>query len=124
MAAWLSWARKPTRPRTRSPSMVNFSLRRSVSSTWRCTNRAGVILLTNDGDLTDRLTHPRYESAKEYRVLVKGHPDEERLEAWRRGVVLDGKRTAPAKVRREARTEPGTWLRVIMHEGRKHEIRD
>jgi pseudouridine synthase len=37
---------------------------------------------------------------------------------------LDGKRTAPAKVRREARTEPGTWLRVIMHEGRKHEIRD
>ena len=84
----------------------------------------GLILLTNDGNLTDRLTHPRYESEKEYRVLVKGHPDEERLEAWRRGVVLDGQRTAPAKVRREARTEPGTWLRVIVHEGRKHEIRD
>jgi 23S rRNA pseudouridine2605 synthase len=84
----------------------------------------GLILLTNDGDLTDRLTHPRYESEKEYRVLVKGNPDEERLEVWRRGVMLNGKRTAPAKVKREARTEAGAWLRVTMHEGRQHEIRD
>ncbi len=84
----------------------------------------GLILLTNDGELTDRLTHPRYESEKEYRALVKGNPDEERLEAWRRGVVVEGKRTAPAKVRREQRTEAGTWLRVVMHEGRKHEIRN
>lgn len=84
----------------------------------------GLVLLTNDGELTDRLTHPRYESEKEYRALVKGNPDEERLEAWRRGVVVEGKRTAPAKVRREARTEAGTWLRVVMHEGRKHEIRN
>jgi 23S rRNA pseudouridine2605 synthase len=84
----------------------------------------GLILLTNDGDLTDRLTHPRYEAEKEYRVLVKGHPDEDRLDVWRRGVMLEGKRTAPAKVKREERTEAGTWLRVTMHEGRKHEIRD
>jgi 23S rRNA pseudouridine2605 synthase len=86
----------------------------------------GLILLTNDGDLTDRLTHPRYESEKEYRVLVKSDPDDARLEAWRRGVVLPegGRRTAPAKVKREERTEAGTWLRVTMHEGRKHEIRD
>ncbi len=84
----------------------------------------GLILLTNDGDLTDRLTHPRYEAEKEYRVLVKSAPEEARLEVWRRGVMLEGKRTAPAQVRREARTEVGTWLRVTMHEGRKHEIRD
>jgi 23S rRNA pseudouridine2605 synthase len=86
----------------------------------------GLILLTNDGDLTDRLTHPRYEAEKEYRALVRANPDEKQLEAWRRGVVLPGggKRTAPAKVRREERTEAGTWLRVVMHEGRKHEIRD
>lgn len=84
----------------------------------------GLVLLTNDGELTDRLTHPRYESEKEYRALVKGNPDGERLEAWRRGVVVEGKRTAPAQVRREARTEAGTWLRVVMHEGRKHEIRN
>jgi 23S rRNA pseudouridine2605 synthase len=84
----------------------------------------GLILLTNDGELTDHLTHPRYESEKEYRVLVKGIPDDERLAAWRRGVILEGKRTAPANVVREQRTPAGTWLRVIMHEGRKHQIRD
>ncbi len=84
----------------------------------------GLILLTNDGDLTDRLTHPRYKAEKEYRVLVRGTPDETRLEVWRRGVVLEGQRTAPAQVERGDRIEAGTWLRVIMHEGRKHEIRD
>jgi 23S rRNA pseudouridine2605 synthase len=84
----------------------------------------GLILLTNDGELTDRLTHPRYESEKEYRVLVKGNPDAERLAAWRRGVVLEGERTAPAEVFREERAAAGVWLRVIMHEGRKHQIRD
>jgi 23S rRNA pseudouridine2605 synthase len=84
----------------------------------------GLILLTNDGDLTDHLTHPRYESEKEYRVLVKGDPDAERLAAWRRGVVLEGERTAPAQVMREERVAAGTWLRVTMHEGRKHQIRD
>jgi 23S rRNA pseudouridine2605 synthase len=84
----------------------------------------GLILLTNDGELTDYLTHPRYESEKEYRVLVRGEPDEEQLGIWRRGVVLEGRRTAPARVRREDKTNAGTWLRVTMHEGRKHQIRD
>jgi 23S rRNA pseudouridine2605 synthase len=84
----------------------------------------GLILLTNDGELTEYLTHPRYESEKEYRVLVKGEPEEDRLAVWRRGVVLEGKRTAPARVRREERAARGTWLSVVMHEGRKHQIRD
>ena len=84
----------------------------------------GLILLTNDGELADFLTHPRYEAEKEYRVLVKGEPDAERLEAWRRGVVLEGQRTAPAQVARAERAPTGTWLRIVMHEGRKHEIRD
>ena len=84
----------------------------------------GLVLLTNDGELTDSLTHPRYESEKEYRVLVKGEPDEERLRAWRHGVVLEGQRTAPALVRREEPAVGGTWLRITMHEGRKHQIRD
>ena len=84
----------------------------------------GLLLLTNDGDLTDYLTHPRYQSEKEYRVLVKGEPDEDRLRVWRRGIILEGRRTAPADVRREERTSAGTWLRVTMHEGRKHQIRD
>lgn len=86
----------------------------------------GLILLTNDGELTDHLTHPRYESEKEYRVLVRGEPRSEQIAAWEKGVVLEGKRTAPAVVTREERAsgDAGTWLRVIMHEGRKHQIRD
>jgi 23S rRNA pseudouridine2605 synthase len=86
----------------------------------------GLILLTNDGALTERLTHPRYEVEKEYRVLVasRGAVDEEQLAAWRRGVTLEGKRTAPAHVTREKHGAGVAWLRVIMHEGRKHEIRD
>ena len=84
----------------------------------------GLILLTNDGELTNRLTHPRYETEKEYRVLLAEAPDERQLSAWRRGVVLEGKRTAPAEVERESRTAEGVWLKVVMHEGRKHEIRD
>ena len=84
----------------------------------------GLILLTNDGELTDYLTHPRYESEKEYRVLVRGEPDEGQLNTWRRGVVLEGSRTAPAQVRREEKSDAGTWLRVTMHEGRKHQVRD
>ena len=88
----------------------------------------GLILLTNDGDLTNRLKHPRYGHDKEYRVLVLGNVDQESLNAWRRGVVIEdenGKRerTAPAKVEVLERSGEGTWLRVIMREGKKHEIR-
>ena len=85
----------------------------------------GLILLTNDGELANRLTHPRYGHEKEYRVLVARRPDETQLETWRRGVVLeDGYRTAPALVRVESLAGKGTWLRVIMREGKKRQIRE
>jgi 23S rRNA pseudouridine2605 synthase len=85
----------------------------------------GLILLTNDGELTNRLTHPRYGHKKEYKVLVAVHPEEKQLETWRRGVVLeDGYRTAPAKVWTEKHQGKGAWLRVIMGEGRKRQIRE
>ncbi len=85
----------------------------------------GLILLTNDGDLANRLTHPRYGHEKEYRVLVARHPDEKQLTAWQHGVVLeDGYRSAPAQVEIESHSGKGTWLSVIMKEGRKRQIRD
>lgn len=85
----------------------------------------GLVLLTNDGELANTLTHPRYGHEKEYRVLVARHPDEEQLETWRRGVVLeDGFRTAPAEVRIESLQGKGAWLRVILREGRKRQIRE
>jgi 23S rRNA pseudouridine2605 synthase len=85
----------------------------------------GLILLTNDGELANHLTHPRYEHEKEYDVQVVARPDEEQLAIWRRGVVLeDGHRTAPAKVKIESSNANGAWLRIIMHEGRKRQIRE
>jgi 23S rRNA pseudouridine2605 synthase len=85
----------------------------------------GLIVMTNDGELTNRLTHPRYGHTKEYRVLVARKPTREQLETWRRGVVLeDGYRTAAATVEAERTQGKGAWLRVTMGEGRKRQIRE
>jgi 23S rRNA pseudouridine2605 synthase len=85
----------------------------------------GLILLTNDGDLANKLTHPRYGHEKEYRVLLENRPEEEQIAIWRRGVVLeDGHRTAPAKVSIEGVAGKGAWLRVVLREGRKRQIRE
>ncbi len=85
----------------------------------------GLVLMTNDGDLTNMLTHPRFGHEKEYRVLLARRPDQEQLEAWRRGVVLeDGYKTAPVEVRFENAQGKGAWVRVVMGEGRKRQIRE
>jgi 23S rRNA pseudouridine2605 synthase len=85
----------------------------------------GLILLTNDGDLANRLTHPRYGHEKEYHVLVVAKPDEDQLNIWRRGVVLeDGHRTSPAQVTVDHVVGKGCWLKVVMSEGRKRQIRE
>ncbi len=85
----------------------------------------GLMLLTNDGELTNRLTHPRYGHDKEYQVLVASRPDDEQLETWRRGVVLeDGFRTAPARVSLSRVHGKGAWLTVVMKEGHKRQIRE
>jgi len=83
----------------------------------------GLVLLTNDGEMTNRLTHPKYGHSKEYEVLVDGYPKEEQLKTWRRGVVLDGEWTSSAKVKLIRKGASGTWLNVIMQEGKKRQIR-
>lgn len=85
----------------------------------------GLVLMTNDGDLTNKLTHPRYGHQKEYRVLLARRPDDAQMETWRRGVVLeDGHKTAPADVRFISASGKGAWIRVTMGEGRKRQIRE
>lgn len=85
----------------------------------------GLVLMTNDGELTNHLTHPRFGHTKEYKVLVAKRPDRDQLEAWKRGVVLeDGYKTAPADVHFESAQGKGAWLRVVMGEGRKRQIRE
>lgn len=83
----------------------------------------GLMLFTNDGDLAHRLTHPSYEHPKTYRVWVAGNPSDEVLDAWRRGVVVEGQRTLPAEVVRVKRTRDTTLLEVTLREGRKRQIR-
>jgi 23S rRNA pseudouridine2605 synthase len=85
----------------------------------------GLLLLTNDGDLANKLTHPRYRHEKEYRVLVASRPDEKQMGAWRRGVVLeDGEKTLPARVDIESAAGDGAWLRIVLREGKKRQIRE
>jgi 23S rRNA pseudouridine2605 synthase len=82
----------------------------------------GLLLLTNDGDLAHRMTHPSFEHEKEYLVWLDRDPSEESLDRWRQGLQLPGLgRSAPAEVER---MEPGEHqLRVVMHEGMKRQIR-
>ena len=84
----------------------------------------GLVLLTNDGELANRLTHPRYEHDKEYEVRITRRPDDEQLAIWRRGVVLeDGYRTLPAEVEVIKMTKNGAWLKVVLREGKNRQIR-
>ena len=99
-------------------------------------NTEGLILLTDDGEFAQRVAHPRYGSVKTYEVKVKGRPTEAELDRLRAGVVLEGKRTAPAKItprhspvahrRRRDDDEGGenSWWVVQLTEGRTRQIRE
>ena len=90
----------------------------------------GLLLLTNDGELAARLTHPSHEIEKVYEARVRGVPAAEDLERLAKGIVIDGQRTSPAKIRVADRptktTESGaehTFVEVILHEGRQRQVR-
>lgn len=83
----------------------------------------GLLLLTNDGDLTQQLTHPRYGHSKVYRVLVRGYPSQEKLDRWAAGVTLDDGPTRPCTVEAAEKVDKATWLIITMKEGRKRQIR-
>lgn len=83
----------------------------------------GLVLLTDDGELAHRLTHPRFGHEKEYLVMVEGQPSHRALETWREGVILDGRKTAPAGVEVVRQEGKHTWLRVVLREGRKRQVR-
>ena len=87
----------------------------------------GLLLLTNDGDLAARLTHPRHEVEKVYEARVKGVPDDRTLDRLARGVPIEGRRTAPAKVRASEPFVKGsgeqTIVEISIHEGRQRQVR-
>lgn len=84
----------------------------------------GLLLLTNDGELTHQLTHPSFAVEKEYRALLDRPPDPAALRDWRAGVMLNDERTAPAWVEVLERRSEGTWIKVVLQEGRKRQIRE
>lgn len=84
---------------------------------------SGLLLLTNDGDFTYRLTHPGHEVNKVYEVRINGFPDENSIEKLRTGVVIDGRSTSPADVYVLNTGENYTVLKFIIHEGRNRQIR-
>lgn len=83
----------------------------------------GLLLMTNDGDFAYAVTHPKHLLEKEYRALVFGRPTPESLVRLRTGIVIEGRRTAPAEVEVVGREGEATWLRIVIHEGRKRQIR-
>jgi 23S rRNA pseudouridine2605 synthase len=87
------------------------------------TDSSGALLLTNDGDLAFRLAHPRFEVPKVYLAKVEGVPSDESIEKLRKGIFLEGKRTAPAKASLMSRSGPNGLVRITIHEGRKREVR-
>jgi 23S rRNA pseudouridine2605 synthase len=85
-------------------------------------NSEGLLILTNDGRLAHRLTHPANHVPKTYRVKVKGAVPGQALEALRRGLLLEGRRSLPARVTRIS-SQSNTWLEMTMYEGRRNQIR-
>lgn len=84
---------------------------------------SGALLLTNDGELTNRLTHPLHQVAKHYRVWVKGRVQEKTLEQWRGGVELEDGLTLPALVELLDYGNNRSLLEIVLREGRNRQIR-
>ena len=86
----------------------------------------GLLILTNDGDLSHRIAHPSFETEKEYEAVVSGRPSQEALRRFQSGVRIEGEMTAPAQVLSLESLEPGgdsSRIRVVLHEGKKRQVR-
>ena len=86
-------------------------------------NSSGLLLLTNDGELAQRLTHPRFGVKKVYRVKLDRCPADEDLMVIRKGVRLEDGVTSPAKVRIFEKLKKNAWIEIELHEGRYRELR-
>jgi 23S rRNA pseudouridine2605 synthase len=105
-------------------SLLPADLRQGIHPVGRLdTDSTGALLLTNDGQFTCLLTHPRHQIAKTYEVWITGHPTERALELWRSGVELAGKQTLPAQVKVLSADQHNTRLQILLREGRNRQIR-
>lgn len=86
-------------------------------------NTEGLLLLTNDGDFTYCVTHPAHETQKMYEAHVAGIVEHKTAEKLEKGVIIDGRKTAPAKVEIIAHKQNSTVLHITIHEGRNRQVR-
>jgi 23S rRNA pseudouridine2605 synthase len=111
--------------------LVPSGLRRALVPVGRLDfGTEGLLLLTDDGEFANRLSHPRHGCTKTYEVKVSGTPEEKDLDKLRRGIVLEGRRTAPCRIV-PRRIPPGgrratdsSWWTVELSEGRTRQIRE
>ena len=83
----------------------------------------GALLLTNDGELAQKVLHPRYEVNKTYVAKVQGRPSKKNLDALSKGILLEGRKTWPAEIEVLQMEQHSTTIRVVIHEGRKRQVR-
>ncbi len=83
----------------------------------------GLLILTNDGDLAYKLTHPSKEVMKRYIAIVEGVPNKWELEKFRRGLIIDGKPTAEAFIKIAKRFDDESVLDIAIHEGRNRQVK-
>ena len=105
-------------------SLIPSNFRRGIYPVGRLDSESrGAILLTNNGDLTLKLTHPKYSHTKTYLIWVTGQPSRSILDNWREGILLDGKITMPANIEVMEIINNMTLLKVILKEGRNRQLR-
>ncbi len=84
---------------------------------------SGLLLLTNDGDLAFKLTHPKHETEKTYEAVVSGIPTEQEMQSFRKGLVLDGYKTAPARIALRRAEGKNALLEITIREGKNRQVR-
>jgi 23S rRNA pseudouridine2605 synthase len=84
---------------------------------------SGALILTNDGDLTQKVLHPSNEINRTYLARVTGRPSETQLDALRQGILLEGQKTWPARIRVVRNDRDSTSIEITIHEGRKRQVR-
>ena len=86
-------------------------------------NTEGALLLTNDGELSQKILHPSHEVNKTYVAKVKGVPGRKKLDALSKGIELEGRKTWPASIKVLKTEAQSTVIQIIIHEGRKRQVR-
>ena len=102
------------------PSRESWSL---ASSGRLDQDTEGLLILTNDGDLSHRITHPRFETEKEYEAFVQSRPSPEAIRRLEAGIQLDGEQTSPAKVTSVEPAAGKTRVCIVIREGKKRQVR-